>query len=148
MWDILSGLQLALLDAVEEHRILCSADVPDRTALSASRWRIAQAGRVRMDYLTGTVFPAIDAAYQDAPVRFAALRNATTPYQRDVSAYVARWPTEAILTQWSAYQRAAQPFRAAILARVSEEANVLRPILDRMPAVDCVTGDDLRQRSM
>lgn len=132
MWDKLSGLQQALLDAVEEHRMLCSADVPDRGALSASRWRVAQAGRVRMDYLTGTVFPAIEVAHQDVPVRCAALRDATTSYQRDVSAYVARWPTEAIMTQWAAYQRAAHPFRAAILARVAEEADVLNPILIKM----------------
>ncbi len=64
--------------------------------------------------------------------RVVALRRATPAYQRQISAYVARWSTEAILADWPFYQKAAEPFRAAILARIAEEISVLRPILQRM----------------
>lgn len=133
MWETLNTRQQALLSCVQEHRRLCMAAIPDRPALGVSRWRVAQAGRTRMDYLNGTIFPAVDGAGTAADLRrIVALRDATPAYQRQVSAYVTRWSTEAIMAEWTAYQAAAKPFRAIILTRVAEEMEVLRPVLRQM----------------
>lgn len=132
MWDELNRLQQALITAIDEHTRLCNAPEPDRNALSAGRWRVAQAGRVRMEYLNGTAFPAAEAAaFGEETRRVAALRDATPAYQRHISGYVARWPTEAIVADWTGYRAAAMVFCDEVKDRVTEEASILRPVLRR-----------------
>lgn len=136
VWNELSRLQQSLLSALEDHARLCEAAVPDRNAISAARWRVAQAGRVRMEFLTISAIPAAEAASAgDMLRRVIALRDGTPDYQRQVSSHVARWPTEAIVTDWDEYRVLAKAFRARVQARVAEEAMVMRPALLRAAAL-------------
>lgn len=136
MWNELDRRQHALLSCLDEHRLLCLAALPDRTALSAARWRVAQAGRARMEYLNGTVFPAVEAVCSGPEkTRLEALRDGTPSYQRQVSKHVSRWPTEAIVSDWEGYKPAADAFRSTIQARVAAEVALLRPLLRRQEAI-------------
>lgn len=90
-----------------------------------------------MKYLHATVFPAAEAACLGGDLRLVvALRDATPTYQRAVSSYVTRWTTDAIVADWATYRKVAQPFRETILARVSQEAALFRPILRHMALIE------------
>lgn len=130
LWQELARLHEALLARVREHEQLCAAPLPDRAAMTGCRWRVAQAGRVRMDHLNGCVLPFL-AGCSGGGIGLARLRDDTPAYQRGISTYVSHWTTDAIVADWGAYRIASQAFRRAIRARVAAEARVLRPLLER-----------------
>lgn len=130
MWEELERLHRHLLEVIREHELLCDAAAPDRGALAASRWRVAQAGRERMTFLNAEVFPVVEQIATAGCRRLAEqLRDQTPAYQRRVSAYVSQWPTDAIVADWSRYRAEANVFREEILERIQLEADVLRPAL-------------------
>ena len=119
-----------LLKAMREHHALCQSVTPDRTALSAVRWQMAQAGRVRMQFLNDVVFPIAE-QHADSPggAAMLALRAAIPAYRQKISAFVSVWSADAIADDWDGYRAAALGLRPTILQCLREEERHLRTLL-------------------
>lgn len=135
--DRLVELQDRLVRLAAELELLCAAPVPDRGALGGTRWRIAEASRHRMELLTATIFPLLQRRCTAQECHAVdALREATIAYRRQISEYVARWPSAAILEEWKTYQGEARLLREQISARIGRERLVLLPLLRRARTAD------------
>lgn len=129
-WDELVRHHKVLLDNLDALRDVCCSIEPSQDAIASLRWRIAQASRHRMSFLNDTVFPAGGRADSDeARAKVNALRASTSGYQREISAYVSRWPTDRIIAEWSDYCIAAALLQAKARERVAVEIEVLQPAL-------------------
>ena len=115
-----------------EHRALCGVDAPDPVAIGRVRWRIASASLHRMDLLTGIVFPMVE--HRGTGLEREAvgiLRSGTSTYRGEVSKYVSRWSTSAVVADWATYRGEAKRFRAQVAARLTREHELLVPLLRR-----------------
>lgn len=119
-----------LLKAMREHHALCQSVTPDRTALSAVRWQMAQAGRVRMQFLNDVVFPIAE-QHADSPggAAMLALRAAIPAYRQKISAFVSVWSADAIAADWNGYRAAALGLRPTILQFLRNEETHLRALM-------------------
>ncbi len=130
VWNELVCHHKVLLDNLDALRDLCCSIEPSQDAIASLRWKIAQASRHRMGFLNDTVFPAGGRADSDeARAKVNALRTITPCYQREISAYVSRWPTDRIIAEWSDYCIAAALLQAKARKRVAAEIAVLQPVL-------------------
>lgn len=133
LWDELDRRQQHLLACLHDLATLCAAVVPDRSALPPARWHTASAARLRMEYLMGTVIPAIESHGMPADrVAVIGLRDATPAYQRRISAFLSQWPTDRMFAHWPTYQAEAAGFRQTVSDRVATEVALLRPLLRRL----------------
>lgn len=138
-----------LLKAMREHHALCQSVTPDRTALSAVRWQMAQAGRVRMQFLNDVVFPIAE-QHADSPggAAMLALRAAIPAYRQKISAFVSVWSADAIAADWNGYRAAALGLRPTILQFLRNEETHLRalmadlgsPVPANLPSLSYATG--------
>ncbi|MBB3880469.1 hypothetical protein [Sphingomonas pseudosanguinis] len=119
-----------ILKAMREHHALCQSVTPDRTALSAVRWQMAQAGRVRMQFLNDVVFPIAE-QHADSPggAAMLALRAAIPAYRQKISAFVSVWSADAIAADWNGYRAAALGLRPTILQFLRDEETHLRALM-------------------
>ncbi|MFN3676413.1 MAG: hypothetical protein ACK4TC_10570 [Sphingomonas pseudosanguinis] len=138
-----------ILKAMRVHYTLCQSVTPDRTALSAVRWQMAQAGRVRMQFLNDVVFPIAE-QHADSPSGTAmlALRAAIPAYRQKISAFVSVWSADAIAADWNGYRAAALGLRPTILQFLRNEETHLRalmadlgsPVPANLPSLSYATG--------
>ncbi len=138
-----------ILKAMREHHALCQSVTPDRTALSAVRWQMAQAGRVRMQFLNDVVFPIAE-QHADSPggAAMLALRAAIPAYRQKISAFVSVWSADAIAADWNGYRAAAVGLRPTILQFLRNEETHLRalmadlgaPVPANLPSLSYATG--------
>lgn len=119
-----------ILKAMRDHYALCQSVTPDRTALSAVRWQMAQAGRVRMQFLNNVVFPIAE-QHADSPggAAMLALRATIPAYRQKISAFVAIWSADAIAADWNGYRAAALGLRPTILQFLRDEETHLRALM-------------------
>ncbi len=138
-----------ILKAMRVHYTLCQSVTPDRTALSAVRWQMAQAGRVRMQFLNDVVFPIAE-QHADSPggAAMLALRAAIPAYRQKISAFVSVWSADAIAADWNGYRAAALGLRPTILQFLRNEETHLRalmadlgsPVPANLPSLSYATG--------
>lgn len=127
MWPEMQQRTAALLAAMREHEVLCRDAAPDLPALARVRWRIADASRQRMEYLIEEVLPQAERlATGEAARRLRRLKDTTPSYRQRISAFNAQWSAETLATNWPEYRVRAGEIRAAIRARLAEEAMVIR----------------------
>lgn len=115
---------------LDAHRSLCEAAQTDYQALRHVRWQIAQASRKRLTFLTTTVFPFAESHGQlKAAAGLLTLRNETPAYGQILSAFIARWPMEAVVVDWDGYRLAAQAYRRDADKRHFAEERHLRMLM-------------------
>lgn len=120
----------ALTRWLDAHRNLCDAAQIDYQALRHVRWQIARVSRKRLAFLTDTVFPFAEAhAGLKAAAGLLTLRQETPAHGRILSAFVARWPMEAMAEAPGAYARAADACRRDADKRLLAEERHLRLLL-------------------
>lgn len=138
-----------ILQAMRDHHALCQSADPDHTALSAIRWQMAQAGRVRMQFLNDVVFPIAEQhANTPGGAGMLALRAAIPAYRQKISSFVSIWSADAIAADWDGYRAAALGLRPTILQCLREEerhlyallADIGSPVPVTLPAISYAVG--------
>ena len=116
--------------AMEQQRVLCEAAQPDHRALAHGRWQLAKIGRRRMKFLIEQVMPLAERhAGTSGGAALLALRDSWPAFGKTISAFLARWPAEAIAANWEGYRREAASFRHEITRRLHQEEKGLRDML-------------------
>ncbi len=116
--------------AMERQRALCDAARPDHQALAHGRWQLAQLGRKRMQFLVEQVIPLAERhARTRGGAALLAIRDSWPAFGKTASAFLARWPAEAISADWEGYRRDATSFRHEITRRLHQEEEGLSDML-------------------
>ncbi|WP_322965257.1 hypothetical protein [Sphingomonas fuzhouensis] len=120
----------AMEQAMEAQQRLCEAAEPDHPALAHSRWQLARLGRIHAGFLTEQIFPLAQRhAETKGGAGLLALRETWPAFGGSVSAFIARWPLEAIATDWEGYRQDAAPLERNIRQRVQQERQCLYDML-------------------
>lgn len=118
---------------LDDHRNLCDAAQTDYRTLRHVRWQIAQASRKRLSFLAATVFPLAERhGHLKAAAGLLTLRNETPAYGQFLSAFVARWPMEAVMADLGGYVLAAEAYRRDADKRHFSEERHLRMLISEV----------------
>lgn len=141
----LTELHEAMAAVMQSHRTLRDAPALDHRALSQIRWQMAQISRRRMAYLTDIVFPAAQ-RHADTPAGAAllALQAEMPAYRQRISAFVARWPMDAILADWVRYCDEVAQVGRGVAQLMRREALMVRAL--EVAMADTPSRPDLGKR--
>lgn len=122
-------MRAALTRTMTEHRALCNAPTPDVAAISRSRWLISNASRQRAAWFVTTVNPLAERlADRPSGAAWLALQADMPAYRHRISSFVSRWPTEAMVKDWSGYRDDVAELRFAIAQWLRREDVAIRAL--------------------
>ncbi|MCT8002871.1 hypothetical protein NZL82_13400 [Sphingomonas sanguinis] len=128
-------MRAALTRVMTEHRALCNAPVPDVTAISRSRWLISNASRQRAAWSMKTASPLAERlAHTPGGAAWLALQADMPAYRQRISGFVSRWPTEAIVKDWSSYRHDSAALRFEITQWLRLEEIAIRALVAALEA--------------
>ncbi len=132
--DQLKALHAELLALIDELAGITALPEPERSQLTAVRWRLSRASRARTKLIENSILPHLLALASPAEVqRLGALREQIASASGASSRHVSGWTIDRVLTQWSDYCAASATIRAAMASRIATEKTLLYPLLRRAP---------------
>ena len=122
-------LHNALTRAMDDHRALCGATEADPVAISQVRWQISKISRQRTAWMLNVVNPTAERlAHTSGGAAWLAVQATTPAYRQQISAFVSRWPNDAIIRDWSGYRQSAAELGKMIRPRLRVEEIAIRAL--------------------
>lgn len=119
----------ALIRIMNDHRALCAAPKADPVAISQVRWQMSSISRQRMAWLLNVANPTAQRlAHTAGGAAWLAVQATTPAYRQQISAFVARWPNDTIVRDWSGYRQGINVLRGTILQRLRIEESAIRAL--------------------
>jgi hypothetical protein len=139
-------LRDALIRVMNDHHALCAAPQGDAVAISQVRWQISSISRKRTAWLLKVVNPTAERlAHTIGGVAWLAVQAEMPAYRQQISAFVSRWPIEAVVRDWSGYRHAITELRSEILQRLRTEEMAIRALEAARDAPPVQTLPPIRQ---
>lgn len=124
-----------LMRAMTHHRALCHAPQPDLAALSQARWQLSSISRQRTEWSLRVAGPAAERlAHTPGGAAWLAVQADMLRYRQRISAFVARWPSDAVVTDWSGYQQGVVALRGEVAQWLRLEEAAIRALAAAMDA--------------
>lgn len=118
------------LDVLED---LTAAEVPDETALAATRLRLSRVSIRRTQLLGQDIIPAALTIASEREARaITQLRQDIAAARTHSSEHVVYWSLKRVKEDWSGYQEASARMRKEMRTHIAQERQTLAPLLSRI----------------
>ena len=130
----LKALHAELRRAIAELAAETAKAEPDEVTLPAARLKLTRASSRRKSFIECSISPLMHDIRPEDARRIEGLRRIAADKAVESSAHIARWTMRTIRADWPGYRRASAEMRAQMLRRISEEADILYPLLEAKAA--------------
>jgi len=107
---------------------------PDEAMLPVIRLKLTRVSSRRKALIECSISPLLHDIRPEDARRIEGLRRIAADKAVESSAHIARWTMRTIRADWPGYRRASAEMRAQMLRRISEEADILYPLLEAKAA--------------
>ena len=122
-------LRDALTRIMNDHRALCGVSQADPVAISQIRWQMSSISRQRAAWLLKVVNPTAERlAHTSGGGAWLAVQATMPAYRQTISAFVLRWPIDAVVDDWPGYRQGVTALRSTILQRLRTEEIAIRAL--------------------